>query len=167
MKVSKYSKILTGTFPFSRNSCELTYISCKKYWDLREVSKVSVSQLKMNDRTLICVSGPLCPGLPRGAAGDVHRLGPLQGQQQGWVALYVSRIGEDDNYGSELDNWLNVLLKLRSLLWCLALNIVIMLINFPLPRLLSPWLFPLLQGRQEKWTGRQPSEVLLSGQVRG
>ena len=33
-------EILTATFPFSRNSCELTYISCKKYWDLREVSKV-------------------------------------------------------------------------------------------------------------------------------
>jgi len=27
-----------------RNSCELKYISCKKYWDLREVSKGSCSQ---------------------------------------------------------------------------------------------------------------------------
>ena len=42
-----------------------------------------VSLVKMNDRSLTCVSGSLCPGLPRGAAGDVHRLGPLQGQQQG------------------------------------------------------------------------------------
>ena len=43
---SRYFEILTVTFPFSRNSCELTYISCKKYWDLREVSKVSVSDIK-------------------------------------------------------------------------------------------------------------------------
>lgn len=52
MKVtSKYFKILTGNFPFSRNSCELTYISCKKYWDLREVSKVSHQYLYLDHTT--------------------------------------------------------------------------------------------------------------------
>ena len=88
MKVtSRYSQILTGTFPFSRNSCELTYISCKKYWDLREVSQVRVSVFIDSNigKTVLWPSGPLRSGLPWGGAGDVHWLGPLQGQQQRWV----------------------------------------------------------------------------------
>lgn len=85
MKVtSRYSQILTGTFPFSRNSCELTYISCKKYWDLREVSKVRVSwDIDSNIYNCVVTSGPLRSRLLRGGPGNVHRVGPLQGQQQG------------------------------------------------------------------------------------
>ena len=65
-----YFQILTGTFPFSRNSCELTYISCKKYWDLREVSKVRVSgDIDSNIGNSVVSQGPCaqdCPGVELG-----------------------------------------------------------------------------------------------------
>ena len=51
-----------------KNSCELTYISCKKYWDLREVSKVRIRVFIVQQSVLLfqgaCSSD--CPGVNLG-----------------------------------------------------------------------------------------------------